>query len=285
MKSVVFLLLVTSFIGLPKYSQQTFWRHHKPSLPSDPNNVIYQRLQNIPSPQKTAQSFLTNFVLGYPAQAVRLGVVAKRVPPKEEHVIIVMDASGSIGSCEFKEGKKAMVKMMQLCPEKGPSYSCLYSAVSYSSLATVVFRYLPLARASPKMTKIHYPGRGTNTRAGLDEAAKIIQAGMRDRPFAERQVLLVTDGQSNDKKATINSAKNLKSIHAANVKISVVAVGKYIHGIDEMAKVASYPPEKHVYRVEKLSELKYVFELALKKMNRKYVAIKPPKSLCSRLGR
>jgi hypothetical protein len=70
----------------------------------------------------------------------------------------------------------------------------------------------------------------------------------------------MTDGQSNiDKSLTIPNAKKLKGM---GVDIFVVAVGDHIYGIDEMAKVASYPPEKYVYRVKTNSALVYVFELA-----------------------
>ena len=100
------------------------------------------------------------------------------------------------------------------------------------------------------------------------------------RALAQRKVLLVTDGQSNNKQATIDSAKRLKNM--SGVEIYVVAVGQYINGIDEMVKVATYPPEFNVYRVKKVSDLKYVIELALQKMNpSKYTAVKPPKPLCS----
>lgn len=93
-------------------------------------------------------------------------------------------------------------------------------------------------------------------------------------------IFLVTDGQSNDPKATMASARKIKS-SMPGLEIFVVAVGSYVHGIDEMANVASTPPEKFVFRVEKVSDLEYVFKLALQKMNpKKYKAIKPTQ-LCN----
>ena len=102
------------------------------------------------------------------------------------------------------------------------------------------------------------------------------------RPFARKMVFLVTDGRSNDNQKTVASAKKLKQ-NIPGLKIFVVAVGKYINGIDEMANVASYPPDQYVFRVEKNSDLQYVFELALEKMTNPTASptlIKPPKSLC-----
>jgi hypothetical protein len=90
----------------------------------------------------------------------------------------------------------------------------------------------------------------------------------------------VTDGQSDNRQATIANANRLKII--PGVHVFVVAVGQYINGIDEMVQVATSPPEYSVFRVEKVSDLKYVFELALQKINpSKYTAVKPPKPLCS----
>jgi hypothetical protein len=88
----------------------------------------------------------------------------------------------------------------------------------------------------------------------------------------------MTDGQSNiDKSLTIPNAKKLKGM---GVDIFVVAVGDHIYGIDEMAKVASYPPEKYVYRVKTNSALVYVFELAWEKVRSGYKA-KPYAPPCS----
>ena len=93
-------------------------------------------------------------------------------------------------------------------------------------------------------------------------------------------VFLVTDGQSNDKQATMASARKMKD-SMPGLEIFVVAVGSYIYGIDEMANVASTPPETFVFRVEKVSDLEYVFKLALQKMSpNKYKAIKPTQ-LCN----
>ena len=81
------------------------------------------------------------------------------------------------------------------------------------------------------------------------------------RSSASRKVLLLTDGQSNiDKAQTIPNAQKLKNI---GVQVSVIAVGHHIplEGIQEMAKVASYPAGHNVYRVTTNSDLVYVFNL------------------------
>ena len=84
------------------------------------------------------------------------------------------------------------------------------------------------------------------------------------RIAATKIVFLVTDGQSNlQRQQTIPRAKVLKN---SGVKIFVVAVGTYISGIDEMVKVASYPPEMHLFRVINLDQFSQILKLVIKKV-------------------
>ena len=76
-------------------------------------------------------------------------------------------------------------------------------------------------------------------------------------------VLLVTDGQSNSRDRTIREAQALKDV---GIDIYVVAVGSHINGIDEMVKVASYPPENHMFRVQTLRDFWQVVKLAIKQV-------------------
>lgn len=86
-------------------------------------------------------------------------------------------------------------------------------------------------------------------------------------------VFLVTDGQSNiERHLTVPKAQELKK---AGVKIFVVAVGSYIHGIDEMVRVASHPPEDHLFRVKKLDGFLKIIKLIIQKVSpSKYAIIK-----------
>ena len=78
-------------------------------------------------------------------------------------------------------------------------------------------------------------------------------------------VFLVTDGQSNvQKQLTIPKADALKN---SGVQIFVVAVGTYINGIDEMVKVASYPPEQFLFKVKNLSGFWNLVKLIIKQVD------------------
>ena len=77
---------------------------------------------------------------------------------------------------------------------------------------------------------------------------------------------------SADKHLTIRKAQELKD---KRVEILVVAVGSHIYGIDEMVKVASYPPTDHMFRVKTLGDFYEVTKLILQKAFRGQWEISP----------
>ena len=94
--------------------------------------------------------------------------VRRQQPLYIEDIVIVMDGSGSIPRCEFGKGKKALHHMMGLANDGRSDVK--YAAVTFSSSATVNFKFLPYSLAAKKIKQITYPGGGTNTQAALTEA-------------------------------------------------------------------------------------------------------------------
>ena len=88
-----------------------------------------------------------------------------------EDIVIVMDGSTSVQTCEFDKGKKALQHMIGLA--NNGKRDVKYAAVTFSSLATVNFKFLPYHSAENKIKQIRYPGGYTNTQAGLKEAKKL----------------------------------------------------------------------------------------------------------------
>ena len=54
-----------------------------------------------------------------------------------------------------------------------PGYVSKYAAVTFSTTATVNFKFLPYSSAASQITTISYPGESTNTQAGLREAKNL----------------------------------------------------------------------------------------------------------------
>ena len=100
--------------------------------------------------------------------------------------VIVIDGSGSVGDCEFKKGNAGMKNLMEtanaVAVEEGIDDK--YAAVTFSSLASVNFKFLPYSIAEQKFTMIKYPAGSTNTQAGLAEAMNLFLESLKGICFA-----------------------------------------------------------------------------------------------------
>ena len=54
-----------------------------------------------------------------------------------------------------------------------PGTDTKYAAVTFSTSASVNFKFLPYSSAASEIMKIPYPGGSTNTQAGLAEAERM----------------------------------------------------------------------------------------------------------------
>ena len=94
--------------------------------------------------------------------------------------VIVMDGSGSVGNCEFKRGKVAIKNTMKsenaIAVTEG--YDQKYAAVTFSTSASVNFKFLPYSTAVQKLSTINFPDGVTNTQAGLAEARNLFLESM-----------------------------------------------------------------------------------------------------------
>ena len=88
--------------------------------------------------------------------------------------MVVLDGSGSIGSCEFGKGKKAL-KLTMMMAKQNPNDDTKYAAVSYSNNAVVNFNFLPYSSAASRIMQIRYVGGETNTQDGLAEAKRLFE--------------------------------------------------------------------------------------------------------------
>ena len=107
------------------------------------------------------------------------GRVGKRQVRKED-IVFIMDESGSVGQCQFDNGRKALIRTIETSrelEEKRGTLSCRYAAITYSTTATVDFGFLPSVQAIKEMKLISYRGGSTNTQAALAEAMKLFQEG------------------------------------------------------------------------------------------------------------
>ncbi|CAB3993071.1 Hypothetical predicted protein [Paramuricea clavata] len=255
-----FTFLICLVVILPSFpckGARPFWRRPtnkpKPTLlpPIDKDPEFYKKLrEEIPPKNVTAKKVITNIL--------RIRPGGKRQVTLED-VVIVMDGSGSIGACEFNNGKKAMKNLMGF---EQPDVNAKYAMVTFSRTVRRDFNFLSQSDAVARISTVTFPSGSTNTQAGLAEALDLFNK--EGRGFLSRKlVLLLTDGQSNvQKHKTLPNAQKLKD---AGVEVFVIAVGgQHIRGIDEMANMATFPPKDFLLRVEKVGDFLEVVNLAIK---------------------
>ena len=119
--------------------------------------------QKIPSTKETADKLKKNFVR--PGQGN--GIL--------EDTVIVMDGSGSVGSCEFNKGKQALANLVKFGNDGG-RYDIKFACVTFSSSASTNFNFLSPSNAASRLNNLYYPGGGTNTQLGLAYAKALLQS-------------------------------------------------------------------------------------------------------------
>lgn len=213
------------------------------TLPKDPHDEDYQKFRKIPSPNVPSIELMDNFT----HMSRSNGVVDRRRRQTTEFnqdVVIVLDGSGSAGRCEFEKVKEALNRTLETLYASNSKIA----AITFSSSATVNFKFLDPSTAIERITQIRFPGGGTNTAGALDKVMELFDdtsSGV--RPHTQKFVWLFTDGQSNNKDLTIEKARELKR---NGVKIYVMGFGAYNNGINEMVGVSSHPYGAYLFRVK-----------------------------------
>ena len=85
-----------------------------------------------------------------------------------------MDGSGSIGPCEFGNGKKAMQSLMEY---NQPGVDAKYAMVTFGWNARRDFNFLTRSDAAARMRGVTFPSGNTNTQGGLAEAFNLLNTG------------------------------------------------------------------------------------------------------------
>jgi len=177
-------------------------------------------------------------------------------PSLDYDAVFVIDSSKSI----TQEGHKKSLRALRLLIEK-TSPGKRFAAISYSSKATLRYNFTRKENAIEKLNvrEIPFEGGDKNTQDALDKCTKLI---LNPRNGARRgvpkRVLILTDGQSNTHKTkTLYRGLQLKN---AGAQVFVIAVGKYIKGINEIVSLAS-STDGHLYRVRDTNGLLRIVKL------------------------
>ena len=152
--------------------------------------------------------------------------------------MFVLDSSGSIGAPNFQLIKE-FVANIATDLDIGPDNSQV-GVIVFSSSAAVQFSlntYSDKNLLLSAIAAIPYTGGGTNTAAGLN--LLLTQGFLGARPKSQafpRVAIVVTDGQSNDRAATIAAAQ---TVHATGITVFAAGISGAV--IEELNAIASGP--------------------------------------------
>lgn len=163
-------------------------------------------------------------------------------------LIVVIDSSGSIVPSDFERVKQFVSEFTS--EFQIGSSEARFGIITFSNDASVNVELGAINDPNDfkqAITQIPFtPGR-TNTAAAINLAhQQLIQNGRQGVPHG---VVVITDGMSNDKDATIQAAVNAK---ANGIEIFAVGVGSSLD-IDELNSVASDPDSIHVFLLSDFS--------------------------------
>lgn len=139
-------------------------------------------------------------------------------------LVILLDASGSIGSANYETAKSIVDK---LAAAYNVQSSSRVSVITFSNTVTTLVpltNTLTPAAMSSAILGAAYEASVTNTDLGIDQAIAEFAASPRAVPH---NLVVLTDGASTDHAATVNSANNAA---AAGIRTFSVGIGS---GVDQ----------------------------------------------------
>ena len=105
-----------------------------------------------------------------------------------QDVVIVLDGSGSAGRCEFEKVKEALNRTLETLYASNSKIA----AITFSSSATVNFKFLDPSTAIERITQISFPGGGTNTAGALDKVMELFDDTSSGK-YLEQRVTCVSE--------------------------------------------------------------------------------------------
>lgn len=159
----------------------------------------------VPSHIVTARKLINNFIFSDPVNA---GSLTQNTEVLTKDIVVVLDGSGSIGSCEFNKGTTALRNMIEL--ERESRNDTKYAAVTFSNSAVVNFSFLPYTEVATEIFKILYQSGGTNTQAKLAKAKTLFDISSSGITFF-RTVSI--DAMKVKEKSTMNKIVSNASSH------------------------------------------------------------------------
>ncbi|XP_053395018.1 uncharacterized protein LOC123524270 [Mercenaria mercenaria] len=181
-------------------------------------------------------------------------------------LLLIMDSSGSIGRRGFTKANSEISRLFGLlCPLNGPfdkRPTSLYehnqaAMLTFSSSVTQNFDfddYSTTVEIQKAIAKAKYYGGSTDTASAFRQAVSLFKSnkGARDKSLVKREVLILTDGRSNNRAKTLAAVKELHEV----ADVYGLMTGTFSkEGMKELTKYVSSPVDRHLFYVKHLRDL------------------------------
>ncbi|XP_014783160.1 uncharacterized protein LOC106878459 [Octopus bimaculoides] len=157
---------------------------------------------------------------------------------KPTDLVFLLDESGSVGQANYNKVKQFLEKSIIRLPISPSQFRV--SVTTFSNSAKVLFYLNAFTSKNPMIQKIRsmgYNGGGTETSTGINAVVNDVFSlnnGAKLMKDAPRVLVLVTDGQSNNRAQTVAAANIAKQ---QGIEIFSVGVGSNVDN-DELLQVA-----------------------------------------------
>ncbi|XP_045158271.2 matrilin-3-like [Mercenaria mercenaria] len=186
-------------------------------------------------------------------------------------LVIIMDSSGSIRKGPFQDAKIQTSKLIGLlCPSDKPFDKVAGQPYQYNQAAMLTYshiiqetfdfkRYSKTSNIQNAISKATFFGRGTNTAEAFRRAKGLFTSakGARDPTRAKREVLILTDGKSDNAAKTFAAVESLKRV----ADVYGLMTGRFSsNGMKELTKYVSAPINEHLFYVQNYQVLRKLVE-------------------------
>ncbi|XP_052809752.1 collagen alpha-3(VI) chain-like [Mya arenaria] len=202
--------------------------------------------------QSTAKSITSNFMVqNSQANSLSVGFV--------RDLLVIVDGSGSIGASDFNDAKNQLARLLgMLCPEPDPfktrrKVHQQAALIEFSTTVREIFDFNDKANTVAVQQGIigmPYLSGQTCTATAFNYARSTMftaSKGMRSQPNVKKDVLILTDGNSNCGGDAVQAAKLLGK--TANV-YGLIIGGQDDASIQELTDYVSSPKDQHLFTVE-----------------------------------
>lgn len=161
-------------------------------------------------------------------------------------LVIVLDASGSIGSSNFEKAKSFVDKLAAAYNIQSSSRVAFITFSRTASTVIPLINTLTLSTMSSTILNAPYQASVTNTNLGIDAAI----AEFSPPRAVPRNMVVLTDGESTDLFATSDSAANARAL---GIRTFAVGIGDGVNQ-SELLEIASGNSNR-VYNTDSFDDL------------------------------